>query len=161
VRGDNPIGSRAEDRLGRTGFADHLAVALRGASADQGLVVALVGSWGSGKTSILNMVREQLSNAPSRTVLTFNPWMFSGTEQLVGAFFQQLAGQLRLKGASERALADQLISYGQALSPLVFVPLAGPWLGRIAAAAKAAGQVRVDAPGAAASDLLLVEQAQV
>ncbi len=79
MRGDNPIGSRAEDRLGRTGFADHLAVALRGASADQGLVVALVGSWGSGKTSILNMVREQLSNAPSRTVLTFNPWMFSGT----------------------------------------------------------------------------------
>ena len=51
MRGDNPIGSRAEDRLGRTGFADHLAVALRGASADQSLVVALIGSWGSGKAS--------------------------------------------------------------------------------------------------------------
>lgn len=51
MRGDNPIGSRAEDRLRRTGFADHLAFALRGASADQGLVVALIGRWGSGKTS--------------------------------------------------------------------------------------------------------------
>ena len=47
MRGDNPIGSRAEDRLGRTGFADHLAVALRGASADQSLVVALIGSSGT------------------------------------------------------------------------------------------------------------------
>ena len=53
MRGDSSIGSRAEDRLGRGRFVEHLAAAFRGASADQGLVVALVGSWGSGKTSIL------------------------------------------------------------------------------------------------------------
>ena len=142
MRSGNAIGSRAEDRLNRAGFADHVAAALRGASADQGLVVALVGAWGSGKTSVLNMVKEQLATAPSRTVLTFNPWMFSGREQLVGAFFEQVAGQLRLKGKREGALADQLISYGQALSPLVFVPVAGAWLGRISSIATAAGQAR-------------------
>jgi hypothetical protein len=142
VRSGNAIGSRAEDRLDRAGFADHIAAALRGASAAQGLVVALVGAWGSGKTSVLNMVKEQLNSAPSRTVLTFNPWMFSGREQLVGAFFEQVAGQLRLKGKREGALADQLISYGQALSPLVFVPVAGAWLGRISSIAAAAGQAR-------------------
>ena len=142
MRSGNAIGSRAEDRLDRAGFADHIAAALRGAPADQGLVVALVGAWGSGKTSVLNMVKEQLGTAPSRTVLTFNPWMFSGREQLVGAFFEQVAGQLRLKGKREGALADQLISYGQALSPLVFVPVAGAWLGRISSIAAAAGQAR-------------------
>jgi hypothetical protein len=142
VRSGNAIGSRAEDRLDRASFADHVAAALRGAAADQGLVVALVGAWGSGKTSVLNMVKEQLAIAPSRTVLTFNPWMFSGREQLVGVFFEQVAGQLRLRGKREGALADQLISYGQALSPLVFVPVAGAWLGRISSIAAAAGQAR-------------------
>jgi hypothetical protein len=145
VRGGNPIASRAEDRLGRSGFADQLAVAVREASADQGLVVALAGEWGSGKTSVLNMVTEQLRTIPSRTVVTFNPWMFSGAEQLVGAFFQQVAGQLRIEGASRRALADladKLIGYGQALAPLTFVPLAGPWAGRVAAVASAAARTR-------------------
>jgi len=142
MRGGNAIGSRAEDRLGRAGFASHVAAALREESAGEGLVVALVGSWGSGKTSVLNMVKEELEAAPARTVVSFNPWMFSGREQLVGVFFEQVAGQLRLKGSRERALADQLIRYGQALSPLVFVPVAGAWLGRIGSVAAAAGRAR-------------------
>jgi predicted KAP-like P-loop ATPase len=145
LKGGSPVASRTEDRLGRSGFADQPAQTLREASADQGQVVALVGDWGSGKTSVLNMVTERLSEAPSRTVLTFNPWMFSGNEQLVGAFFQKVAGPLRIEGASRHALsdlADKLIGYGQTLAPLTFVPLVGPWAGRIAALAGAAGIAR-------------------
>jgi hypothetical protein len=66
MRSGNPIISRAEDRLGRAGFADYLAQALRQAPADQGLVVALMGDWGSGKTSVLNMVKERLAGTPTR-----------------------------------------------------------------------------------------------
>jgi len=142
VSGDNAIKSSAGDRLGRSGFADHLAAALLGEVADEGLVAALVGPWGQGKSSVLNMVKEQLEGAHSRTVLTFNPWMFSGRDQLVGAFFEQVSGQLRLKGNAERALADRLLGYGQALSPLVFVPGAGAWFGRAGAVATAIGQAR-------------------
>jgi hypothetical protein len=53
--------------------------------------------------------------------------MFSGADQLVGAFFQRVAGQLWIEGTSRRALADvadKLIGYGQALAPLTFAPLA-------------------------------------
>lgn len=142
MTGDNPITSRDQDRLGRAGFADHLAAALLGEAAEQGLVAALVGPWGQGKSSVLNMVKEQLEVADSRTVLVFNPWMFAGRDQLVGAFFEQVAGQLRLKGSAEQALADRLVRYGQALSPLVFVPVAGAWLGRAGAVATAVGRAR-------------------
>jgi predicted KAP-like P-loop ATPase len=128
VSGDNPIKSDAEDRLGRSGFADQLATALLGEVADEGLVAALVGPWGQGKSSVLNMVKRQLEGDHGRTVLMFNPWMFAGQSQLISAFFEQVAGQLRLKGKTEQALADRLIGYGQALSPLVFVPVAGAWL---------------------------------
>jgi KAP family P-loop domain len=142
VSGDNPIKSSTADRLGRSGFADHLATALLGEAASEGLVAALVGPWGQGKTSVLNMVKEQLEGRHSRAVLTFNPWMFSGRDQLVSAFFEQVAGQLRLKGSAERVLADQLLSYGQALSPLAFVPVAGAWFARAGAVATAIGQAR-------------------
>jgi hypothetical protein len=142
VSGDNAIKSRAEDRLGRSGFADQLVTALVSETADEGLVAALVGPWGQGKSSVLNMVREQLEGDHARTVLMFNPWMFAGQSQLVSAFFEQVAGQLRLKGKAEQALADRLIGYGQALSPLVFVPVAGAWLGRAGAVATAIGRAR-------------------
>ena len=142
MSGDNPIKSGAEDRLGRSGFADQLAAGLLSEAADEGLVAALVGPWGQGKSSVLNMVKEQLERDHGRTVLMFNPWMFAGQSQLISAFFEQVAGQLRLKGKAEQALADRLIGYGQALSPLVFVPVAGAWLGRAGAVANAIGKAR-------------------
>lgn len=142
MSGDNAITTRNADRLGRAGFADQLTAALLGEPADEGLVAALVGPWGQGKSSVLNMVKEQLEGTHSRTVLMFNPWMFAGQSQLVSVFFEQAAGQLRLKGKAEQAIADRLIGYGQALSPLVFVPVAGAWLGRISAVAAAIGRAR-------------------
>ena len=50
--GGNPIRSREADHLGRSKFADHLAAALLEEAADEGVVAALVGPWGQGKTSI-------------------------------------------------------------------------------------------------------------
>jgi len=142
MSGDNAIKTRDADRLGRSPFADQLAAALLNEAADEGLVAALVGPWGQGKSSVLNMVKEQLEDDHARTVLMFNPWMFAGQSQLISAFFEQVAGQLRLKGKAEQALADRLIGYGQALSPLVFVPVAGAWLGRAGAVATAIGRAR-------------------
>ena len=142
MSGDNAIKTRGADRLGRSRFADQLAMALLSETADEGLVAALVGPWGQGKSSVLNMVREQFEGDHARTVLMFNPWMFAGQSQLIGAFFEQVAGQLRLKGKAEQALADRLIGYGQALSPLVFVPVAGAWLSRVGAVATAIGRAR-------------------
>lgn len=142
MSGDNAIKTRDADRLGRSRFADQLAASLLSEVADEGLVAALVGPWGQGKSSVLNMVKEQLEGDHSRTVLMFNPWMFAGQSQLISAFFEQVAGQLRLKGKAAEALADRLIGYGQALSPLVFVPVAGAWLGRVGAVATAIGRIR-------------------
>ena len=38
-------------------------------------------------------------------MLTFKPWMFSGRGATGRAFFEQVAGQLRLKGKREGVLA--------------------------------------------------------
>lgn len=142
VTGDNPIESRTQDRLGRARFADELAGALRGMGAGRGIVVGLTAPWGSGKTSVLNMVAEQLEVEPKLTVVPFNPWMFSGSDQLIHLFFEQLAAELRLRGGkADSRLADRLIEYGQAVGPLQFVPVAGVWMSRAGALAASTGKL--------------------
>ena len=52
-------------------------------------------------------------------MLRFDPWLFSGAEELVTRFFSELGAQLRTsKSARVRELADRFASYGDAVSPL-------------------------------------------
>jgi predicted KAP-like P-loop ATPase len=95
--GDNPIEQRAEDLLGRMSIAAVIAEEMRSVDASRGFVAAVMGPWGSGKTSLVNLARLELAKDPAIPVLDFNPWMFSGTEQLVNSFFRELSAQLRLK----------------------------------------------------------------
>lgn len=88
---DRPISGREHDRLGRTGFAQALARAVRGWVGRDSLVIALYGSWGSGKSSLKNMVLEELHTGPADVCVTeFNPWRFAGSDHLHEAFFDEL-----------------------------------------------------------------------
>lgn len=90
---DRPITSCNEDRLGRAGFANSIASSIKGWTGQESLVIALYGAWGSGKSSIKNMVLESLRLAksdPTLTVLEFNPWQWSGQDRLAEAFFQEI-----------------------------------------------------------------------
>lgn len=134
--GDNPIKGSKQDLLSRTGGAHSIAAGLRDVDASEGYVVAVVGPWGSGKTSIVNLVKEALAEEPPLPVVEFNPWIFSGTDELVQAFFRELAAQLRLKGPKLAGLADSVNEYGELLSPISLLPFIGAWYERFRSAAK-------------------------
>lgn len=137
---DRPIEKRADDRLGRARFAESIAHQIATAPADDGFVFALVGPWGIGKTSILNMVCEVLASNPNIVLLRFNPWLFSGTEQLVARFFREISAQLIEKPDSRlRALGTRLKQYGQLLSPFRFMPQFGKALEIVSEVFKAIG----------------------
>lgn len=88
---DRPIEARSEDLLDRRDFSETLATAIRGWSGRDSLVVALYGTWGSGKSSIKNMVVECLDTARPRIgVIDFNPWQRANRPQLGVAFFDEL-----------------------------------------------------------------------
>ena len=82
--------------------------------------MALHGEWGSGKTSLLNMVAETLENdkdVPS--VLHFNPWLFGSAADLVTLFFRELSAQLGEGKADHlKEVANALVGLGQTLAPL-------------------------------------------
>jgi hypothetical protein len=97
--GDAPISNPKEDRLGRAEFAEQLAHQIQLTPLGPGFVVALVGPWGAGKSSVLRMLGEVLKDgnsvqAPQTVVVEFNPWLFSGTDQLLALFFETLADAL-------------------------------------------------------------------
>lgn len=93
---DRPIDSREQDRLGRSPFAHHLANAIAKWKESDSLVIALYGEWGIGKSSIKNLVLEQLRAAGDDTpdVVQFNPWHWTGHEDLSAAFFREVLAVL-------------------------------------------------------------------
>lgn len=128
IPGDNPIVDSADDALGRSApagaFARHLLLLDR----SQGAVAGVLGAWGSGKTSFVNLARGTLEDAGA-AVLDFNPWMFSGAEQLVESFFIELSAQLKLRpGLVE--VGEDLEDYGEVFTGLASLPLVGPWIER-------------------------------
>ena len=117
---DRPIECREQDRLGRRPFAEAIARQVRVVPAERGFTIAVVGEWGSGKTSVLNMVAETLEDdAVATAVLRFNPWLFRSADDLVTRFFRELSAQLgQSRSQRLKDVAKALSNLGQSLAPL-------------------------------------------
>ena len=137
---DRPIECRQQDRLGRRSFAEAIAGQVRAVPAKHGFTIAVVGEWGSGKTSVLNMVAETLeADGGKIAVLRFNPWLFGSTTDLVTLFFRELSAQLgQARIESLKKVVKAFTELGQLLAPLspfagttwvvnLFAKLTGRW----------------------------------
>lgn len=137
---DAPITSSADDDLGRAPVAHDFAASIRELDTSQGLVVGILGPWGHGKSSFINLMREQFEIDPALTVVDFNPWMFSGSNQLVNFFFTEIGAELNVRNESRFGkTADWLAQYAGILKPVSqFIPIPGAAAaGEVAAAALA------------------------
>jgi len=133
---DTAIKSRAQDALYRAGYAEGIARSLASFSRGIGVVVGLYGEWGSGKSSVKNMILESLTEAGGPfKVLEFNPWQYESSEQLAREFFAELAivttshlhdGDAREKRTLMLKYASRLANVG-AISLSASVPLIGPF----------------------------------
>jgi predicted KAP-like P-loop ATPase len=128
VTGDNPIRHPEDDTLGRALLARSFAQQVLALDSREGVAVGVLGAWGSGKTSFINLARIEFERVGVPT-LDFNPWMFSGTEQLVEAFFTELAAQLNVRPEFAE-IAKGIEEYGEAFSGLKWLPVLGPWIER-------------------------------
>jgi KAP family P-loop domain len=85
---DDPIRSWSEDSLDRAGLIDSLSVKLLIAKAP---VIALFGEFGSGKTSILNLLREHLDD--KAIVVSFSTWLPGSQETLTSYLMADIANE--------------------------------------------------------------------
>jgi predicted KAP-like P-loop ATPase len=101
---DSPIETSDDDRYGVAGFAKSIAKSIINLRKPVGTVIALNGAWGSGKSSIVNLIRSEIgaAHADARTpeaeklvVTEFKCWWFRGEEALLLAFLQHMGGMLK------------------------------------------------------------------
>lgn len=100
--------------------------------------MGILGPWGHGKSSFINLMREQFRTEPALTVVDFNPWMFSGSNQLVNFFLTEIGAELNVRNKSRFGkTADWLAQYAGILKPVSqFIPVPGAAvIGEAAAAA--------------------------
>lgn len=136
--GERPIGKASQDRLERSEFVDRLIDALvnRTSRRSSGVVVGITGPWGSGKSSVLNLLHLRLKQTyPNSLVLRFDPWLVAGRDDLIGQFLTELLAAIRQRMREDqgdwRDLAQAILEYAEALTPLAKV--ANPTLGEVAA----------------------------
>ena len=129
---DQPIygGPNDPDLLNRLDFANNLANVLLLNNDDDCLTVSLEGEWGSGKTSVINLVKGALNEKKAAPIIIeYNPWLAGNPESLIQDFLLQFSSQLNVKGSSEVTLkaAKELIAYSSLFSVAKLVPGAEPW----------------------------------
>lgn len=89
---DKPISKITEDLLGRAPFSLQLAKAITNYNENSGLVIGIYGDWGTGKTSIINMIENEIINfEDDKTIfIRFSPWNYSDKDNLIRLFFESL-----------------------------------------------------------------------
>ena len=137
INPDNPITREDEDTLGRAKLAHSFADQICALNPADGFVVGVMGPWGSGKTSFVNLTAKHLVTVGT-TVLELNPWMFSGADQLVKTFFIELSAQLKLR-PDLAEIGKRVEDYGETFSGLGWVPVVGPWIDRLRIAFRIVG----------------------
>lgn len=119
---DRPSSNPQDDLFGHAPFAENLAHSICRYPGNDGLVLALYGPWGSGKSTVLSYVRyflERRSEAEQPVIVTFNPWWFSGQENLARAFLGQLQAVLPTKSEKFKKLGDLLGDFAEGVGGLI------------------------------------------
>lgn len=125
-----PITKKDEDLLNRYHFITNLSNTIVNYKEKDCLTISLQGQWGSGKTSIINMLKENLEKHENIIIFDFKPWLFSDTEQLITNFFKEFAKKANFKTDNSEKLinlGEKLEAYSSFFEPfsMIFNPTLG------------------------------------
>lgn len=128
---DDPIANIKEDQLRRAPFAKHAArLIVENHTADSSVVYGLEGPWGSGKSSVVALITEFLTDPEDSQwkVVPFTPWATSSTESLFAEFFAVLSSVAPETEANKK-LRDRITSYADIARPIAAaIPVVGTGL---------------------------------
>lgn len=125
---DDPIQSRSADTLDRAHMARHAAQLIGGShSWESSVVFGLTGAWGSGKSSMITLIGEELETSfPKWIIARFTPWATNDVPSLTKEFFACLAAALPPTGDAGEKLRKSLKVCATITSPLLkLIPYVG------------------------------------
>lgn len=133
---DEPITTEEADLFGRDGYAARVAEQIVATHSGKASVVfGLTGPWGSGKTSLINLIENVLApKGGEYSVVRFTPWAAQDVSSLLGEFYAALLGALpKRKRANARRAFGSLLRIAAPMA--IAIPIAGASAGAAATAA--------------------------
>lgn len=121
---EKAIECQEDDRLDRKSVAKELAQSIKSYTYDDSLTIGIIGDWGSGKTSFINMVLENLKEESGFIKIHFNPWNISTRQQLISDFFIKLKNEIGKKDLAKtyKKLGKNLQALSRLFKPLSYIP---------------------------------------
>lgn len=114
---DSAIKTFKEDKLERSSFVNRVVTSVNSWKEKDSIVIGLYGEWGTGKTSALNLMKEELESRTDNIIVTFNPWYFKDEEQLILQFFNNLIGEIEKNFSGEKSkLISNIKRYSQKIT---------------------------------------------
>ncbi|MFC6677875.1 P-loop NTPase fold protein [Nonomuraea ferruginea] len=119
---DDPVDGSDDlpDLLGRSAYAKDLAAVLdRVSRHESSSVLALIGPWGSGKSSLIAMTRRSLieRQAPREWLMAeYNPWSYTDVDTLIAGFFAEIRDALPEDGRWSET-RDKIREFGKSIKP--------------------------------------------
>ena len=140
INTDKPIERIEEDKLGREKFIKRVSKAIYEFDSTDNFAIAIQGKWGCGKTSILNMISDEIATKSDTTIIVkFNPWNFTDCSQLISQFFINLSTELKKQSDNKAVKSDikneigteigrVIDKYSYALEYAKYIPVLGKYL---------------------------------
>lgn len=113
---DNPIKTEHEDLLRRVPLAKKIASLISQYTEHESFVIGIDGPWGSGKTSFVNLINEQLQTDETILLIEFNPWNFSDQNELIKEFFSGLLVHLNKYVKNKKVATNKVLEYAGRLT---------------------------------------------
>ncbi|ENR9640710.1 NTPase [Salmonella enterica] len=106
---DRAVSTADEDCYGFTHIATELARAIQGIGREGSAVIGIEGAWGTGKTSLLNLLRIALeAQKEDRTyVLSISPWLDGSDTPLVASLLLPVASIIAREEESRLSAVEQ------------------------------------------------------
>jgi len=91
---DFPIQDEKEDKLHFKPFAEKIAEGILKYNQNQTLILSIEGEWGSGKTSLMNLIKNKTNRVKEKEnkieIMHFSPWLLTDINQVIKLFFDDL-----------------------------------------------------------------------
>ena len=114
---DKPISKENEDELNRIPFVKRLSKSICNYDSQDCLVIGLMGEWGCGKTSILNLTFSEIKKEKEDWIfIDFNPWHFSNQDNLILQFFNRLLNELKFSDKLTKKAKKVLFKFMKGIS---------------------------------------------
>jgi hypothetical protein len=118
---DQPIGEAADGRQDGLGFHDYARALADAAMSTKGpFTIGVFGDWGTGKTSLMRLMRKELNSRESVVTVWFNAWRYEREEHPLVPLVGTIVRELEQRAKQDSGLSATIRSVTKALRSIAY-----------------------------------------